>query len=289
MVHHGRKTDVRELVLINSNKILRNNKARKLFFLCLSSIVLGTISLFPFAVKAQSNSVYNSSNAGQTEIRLQQMETQIRELTGKVEKQVYEINSLKQKISMLEKMSVSSNQSTQQDLSSQGMVARMGASQIGMSSGSSQLNLGSDDPKPKAMQTVNIIEANSDATAQYEQAYAHLKKQQYSDAQQGFDKFLKVHGDHILAANAKYWLGETYYVRGNYKKAARVFAEGFQQFPDSAKSPDILLKLGMSLKGMGKQKDACVALSQLPVKFPSGNEEVLKRAEHERTSLSCDM
>ena len=90
-----------------------------------------------------------------------------------------------------------------------------------------------------------------------------------------------------MAANAKYWLGETHYVRGNYKKAAKIFAEGFQTYPESAKSPDILLKLGMSLKKMGKSDDACVALGQVAVKFPSGHDDVVKLAEQELNQLAC--
>ena len=91
----------------------------------------------------------------------------------------------------------------------------------------------------------------------------------------------------MLAANAKYWLGETYYVRGEFKKSARIFAEGFQSFPESAKAPDILLKLGMSLAGMDKQREACVALSQVAIKFPAGNDPVLQRADQEMEKLGC--
>ena len=110
----------------------------------------------------------------------------------------------------------------------------------------------------------------------------------YQEAQEGFDAFLESHPDHVLSANAKYWLGETYYVRGNYKKSARIFAEGFQTYPDSAKSPDILLKLGMSLVGMKKNKEACVALSQVEVKFPNGSGPVIKRARTEMEKLDCE-
>ncbi len=290
-VRHGHKTDGHGRVLNNLSNNVRGLEARKGRFLCLSSIVcsvlLGGIAFQSVAVQAQSTPVYASNNAGQTEIRIQQLETQIRELTGKVEEQLYELNSLKQKIRFLENDAVQVGSGAPQSLSpSSGQI---GASQIAQPSTNNPLGVDFSGQQPKGIQTKTVVASNSDATAQYEQAYSNLKNAKYEEAQEGFDNFLNVHSDHILAANAKYWLGETYYVRGNYKKAARVFAEGFQTYPESAKSPDILLKLGLTLKALGKEKDACVALGQILVKFPVGNEDVLRRADQERNALSCDV
>ena len=82
-------------------------------------------------------------------------------------------------------------------------------------------------------------------------------------------------------------MGETFYVRGQYKDSARAFAEGFQTYPDSAKAPDMLLKLGMSLSGLKKDSDACVALKQLPLKFPTAPAQVLERGAQEVKRLNC--
>ncbi len=82
-------------------------------------------------------------------------------------------------------------------------------------------------------------------------------------------------------------MGETYYVRAQYKEAARSFAEGFQSYPESAKAPDMLLKLGLSLVGLDKVKEACVALEQLPLKFPGAPEQILTRGKKEVERLNC--
>ena len=282
MVHHGHKTEERAHVLINKAILLNGLGARKKYFLCLSFIALSAgVSLTPVASHAQSGAVYNNS-AGQTEIRIQQMETQIRKLTGKVEKQSYEINALNLKLKNLN------------DIKPPQMNApvsnKMGeeVSSAPQASSSNPLGLDFAAQDPKGMQTKTVVSSNNNATAQYEKAYADLKMTNYEDAEKGFEQFLNGHSDHVLAANAKYWLGETFYARGNFKKAARIFAEGFQTYPESAKSADILLKLGLSLKGLDKNNDACVALGQVPVKFPLANEAILKRAEQERNQLSCD-
>ena len=106
-------------------------------------------------------------------------------------------------------------------------------------------------------------------------------------ARQKFEDFLNNHPDHVLSANAQYWLSETYYAKGSYSQAARMFAQGFQKYPDSAKSPDMLLKLGLSLAAADKTEEACIALSQLPVKFKSGPQDILERGAAEMERLNC--
>lgn len=307
--HHGHKIDGRERVL-TKNTIEENFRgARGVKILCFSSIVVLAFLIASISSVWAQAPVYSTRNSltAQMEVRLQQMEEQIRGLTGRVEKQIYEINQLKQQVKTLEM-----SQTTGSTL-----PANPGAGQIavpetekGTGTGTGQghnlsydlsgksimappaqknpLNLAFKPPVIAGMKTAVPGGGTTDATALYEQAYANLKVKKYQEAQEEFEKFLTEHKEHVLAANAKYWLGETYYVRGEYKKAARIFAEGFQAYPKSAKAPDILLKLGMSLNGLGKKKDACVALSQVSVKFPTGSEPVLARAAQEMEKLGCE-
>ncbi|HPD83060.1 MAG: tol-pal system protein YbgF [Alphaproteobacteria bacterium] len=248
-------------------------------------IVIGLTSVRAHAQVYSANPELNQNSAmAQLEIRLQQLEEQLRNLTGKVEEQNYTINKLNNQIDLLQ-------QAQQTNVSETKPAA--GASQIAIperdSGNNSPIGMEFKPPALTGIQTATPQQNSAeDVTAQYENAYTMLKSEDYISAQQGFETFLKNNKDHVLAANAKYWLGETYYVQGEFKNAARQFAEGFQTYPDSAKSPDMLLKLGMSLQGMGKTKDACVALSQLPVKFPVGNETVLARGAQEMEKLGCE-
>ena len=285
-VRPGHRTEEHEHVL---NKIYSNNNfkgAQKVKTLCLSSMVLAFMAAPSFA----QSPVYSTNNspsaqaAAQVEIRLQQMETQIRELTGRVEQQVYEINQLKQEIKTLENMQAAPLDTA--PLRGSGQIAMPERDPMAPVQ-SNPLNLDIKPPTILGMKTSVPGGGTTDATALYEQAFAYVKSQNYEQAQEGFETFLKDHPDHVLAANAKYWLGETHYVRGEYKKSARIFAEGFQNYPESAKAPDILLKLGMSLAGMNKEKEACVALSQVAIKFPAGNDPVLGRADQEMEKLGC--
>lgn len=142
-------------------------------------------------------------------------------------------------------------------------------------------------PSPSATTSVLGGDSKARALAEYEQAFGLLKQGQYNSAQLHFETFLKNNSGHMLASNAKYWLGESHYVRGDYSQAARIFAEGFQEFPKGAKAPDNLLKLGLTLEKLGKKDDACIALKQVAKEFPEGAGAVVTRADKEMARIAC--
>lgn len=128
-----------------------------------------------------------------------------------------------------------------------------------------------------------------DASAKqlYEAAYGHLLQQDYPAAETAFNEFLQRFPNDQLAGNAQYWLGETYFVRGQFKAAANAFLKGYQSYGRSVKAPDSLLKLAMSLDRLGQKDAACSSYSELSVKFPNAPMNVKSRADSERRRLGC--
>lgn len=121
----------------------------------------------------------------------------------------------------------------------------------------------------------------------YDQAFQTLVRQDFPAAEQQFKGFLQRYGDNALAGNAQYWLAETHYVRGQYEQAAVAFAEGFQKYPKNAKAPDNLLKLGLSLSALKRKEDACVAFGELGKQYPNAAQNIKRRAQLERQKLNC--
>ena len=76
-------------------------------------------------------------------------------------------------------------------------------------------------------------------------------------------------------------------MRGQYKDAAVTFAEGYQKYPDSAKAPDNLFKLGKSLAALGETNDACGTYGELLRRFPNASATVTQQADRERRRLAC--
>jgi len=121
---------------------------------------------------------------------------------------------------------------------------------------------------------------------QYKYAFGLLGRADYAGAERALSAFVEKHPTHSLAGNAQYWLGETYYVRNDFNAAARAFAVGYQKYPKSAKAPDNLLKLGLSLGNLNKPKEACQSYALLKKDFPKAIEQV-RRADGEMKRLRC--
>jgi tol-pal system protein YbgF len=121
----------------------------------------------------------------------------------------------------------------------------------------------------------------------YNYARSFLMRRDFAGAEQSLRAFVETYPEDELAGNAQYWLGETFYVRDDFGSAARAFADGFQRYPGSAKAPDNLLKLGMSLAALERTEDACITLKKLAKEYPKAPANIKKRAESERNRLKC--
>jgi len=124
-------------------------------------------------------------------------------------------------------------------------------------------------------------------TDQYNHAFGLLKQADYPAAEAALRAFIEQHPNDPMAGNAQYWLGESYYARSKFMEAAATFAEGYKRYPKSAKAPDGILKLGMSLGRANQKQNACVALGQLDQAFPHAANTIKVRAAEERKRLGC--
>ena len=125
------------------------------------------------------------------------------------------------------------------------------------------------------------------AKTQYDYAFDFLKRNDYARGETALREFLKRNPKDQLAGNAQYWLGETFYVRGNFQQAAVEFMAGYQTFPKNAKGPDSLLKLGLSLEKLNQNDAACKALGLIAKDYPAAPDQIRNATKTERTKLKC--
>lgn len=126
-----------------------------------------------------------------------------------------------------------------------------------------------------------------DANAHYSSAFKLLNEKKYSEAATSFDGFVKKYPADPLTANAYYWLGESYYARADYTRAAESFRKGFEVGPSGQKAPDNLYKLAKSLEQVKRTNEACVVLGQIIKKYPDAAPRTVKLAEDERLAMQC--
>lgn len=126
-----------------------------------------------------------------------------------------------------------------------------------------------------------------DPRAEYDQAYGLAVAGKYDAAAEAFRSFVALYPDHPLAGNAQFWLGESLLSQRNYRDAADAFLQAYTNYPQSDKRSDSLLKLGMSLNGLGEREAACATYSELLTKFPGAAPAVLQQAQDERRRAQC--
>jgi tol-pal system protein YbgF len=291
-------------------------------------------------VPASAPTILSGSSSGDPgyqanlEVRLAEMEKQLRDLTGKIEQQTFETQQLRERLDRsLGDMELRVGEIEKRNgLASpdMGMTAPSG-NPVSGGSLTGVGTLGPDDmaggnppmpgsepmlqpsagnaaapitdpnapapanvPTQRQLGTLNqapgggsIPPSGSDPASLYENAFSQLKSGNYGAAQRDFNGFLTAHPDHPLASNATYWLGETYYAQQKYDQASRIFAESYKKYPKGPKAADSLLKLGMSLGGAGKSKEACVSFKQLKKEFASSANTAVRRADQEMSRLGC--
>jgi tol-pal system protein YbgF len=125
------------------------------------------------------------------------------------------------------------------------------------------------------------------APERYDHAVSLLRRSEYDEAEKALGAFITLYPSDPLTGNAQYWLAESYYVRGQYEKAAGGFLECYTKYPKSSKAPDSLLKLGMSLNQLGQKKEACATFDQLKRELPNASDGVKQLALTEAKRAGC--
>ena len=123
---------------------------------------------------------------------------------------------------------------------------------------------------------------------QFDGAMNLLSRAQYEQASEAFRNFAETYPDDARAGAALYWTGDiAYSVMKNYEEGARTFAELLKRYPATARAPESMLKLGLSLFELGQTRAGCETLAALPAKYPDANAALANRARTERRERNC--
>jgi tol-pal system protein YbgF len=261
----------------------------------------------------------DTSYAARVEVRLQQLETLIRSLTGKIEEVEFRVEQNSGRLDRLVRDIDFRLQALEQGGApartdgqgggaltqapqaenapvpgqGQGVLGTLSQAEIkAVDEGTVQLPAaeGEAASKPEAVASAPAsgqILPDGTPEEQYKHAFAYLQKQDFDSAEKALSLFLERHPKSPLAGNAMYWLGETYYVRKDFPLAAKTFATGYTDYPGSSKTADNLLKLGFSLARMDRKEDACVTFDKLRADFPNASDNIKRRADAERKRIGC--
>jgi tol-pal system protein YbgF len=156
--------------------------------------------------------------------------------------------------------------------------ARNSAGLPGVASGSSRSGT-AQDPQQTAS-----LGSEGDS---YKIAYDHVLSGDYPLAEKEFSAYLTSYPKSSRAADANFWLGEAQFSQAKYADAAKTFLNAHQTYGKSAKAPEMLLKLGMSLAALDNKDTACATLREVPKRYPNAQRAVLGKVTTEQKRLSC--
>ena len=118
----------------------------------------------------------------------------------------------------------------------------------------------------------------------YQAAFEMIQARRYPEAGRAFQEFLSAFPQSPLADNAQYWLAETYYVQGQFQEALPVFQKVVDDYPQSAKMPDALLKIAYCQDELDNTAAARTTLQQVMRQFPDTTAARLASQRLERLS-----
>lgn len=136
-------------------------------------------------------------------------------------------------------------------------------------------------PKPLSDNSTNTGTSAHSSTPpeMYNQAYKDYIAGSYDLAITGFTNYLKQAPDGNLAANAVYWIGESYYSKGDYQNAVDNFRKVTDEYPKSYKIVGALLKMGYAYEKMGNKEMSSNYLKKVVEKFPNTQEASLAKVK----------
>lgn len=226
------------------------------------------------------------SVSGQDVVEMSQMDETVRQTVGRMDMIEHQLKTLENKINMINKdidvrlKMIEGKPIEGGGLGSQQQVKKFDAPVANGAPASlvgDSIAVGNDLPEVKTKTVEQIYQDGLDA----------INDNRFDDAANKFTAVLTKFPNHKLASNAQYWLGEAYYGKKDYAKAAIAFAKGYEKYKDGNKGADNILKLGLSMQMLGKKEEACTAFVSLPKEFPKAPDNLKNRASNAAKELAC--
>jgi tol-pal system protein YbgF len=221
--------------------------------------------------------------------RLEQLQAEVQQLTGKVEEQSYLIAEMKKsqstQYSDLDERMQNLEKKTEgvKPLAAESSSMQEGSAEPPAKESESPVETAAPAPSPApearqaSIQKQDVVQAPANAPRlppagdekqQYQQAYESLRNGHTSQAIAEFNALLGDNPQGQYANNAQYWLGEAYRVNQDVDSARKAFNSVIEKYPGSSKVPDALLKLGSIEIEQKNTARAREYLTRVTVDFP---------------------
>ncbi len=129
--------------------------------------------------------------------------------------------------------------------------------------------------------------STGDAGEAFKRAMQVLKDGDNAAGSVALQAFVETYGDSTYGPEARYWLGDTLYVRGLYQDAAAAYIGAIRGWPATDWAPNAVVKLARALIALNKPLDACHTLDELKRRYPAAPSTTRIQAQNVRAAAKC--
>ena len=234
----------------------------------------------------------NSINVSAFDMRIYDLEKDIKTLNSNYEDLVFQVDEIK---SLFDELSIKIDTALINRVENT-KASEISSAKIEDENEENQENtLGVLKINSKDLSKDNFEDANNSLNAeiqnlkpneQFQLAFDLLRSQKFDQAIKALKEFIINNPDNKLSGSAHYWLGEIHLLKKDYREAALVFAEGYQKYPSSIKAPDNLYKLAEALSKIDKKNEACNTLRKFLNEY--SNHKLVVKINSKLSELKCE-
>lgn len=230
--------------------------------------------------------------------RMDTLETAQRALTGEIEQLRYERESLRSDVEALVK-EVAGLKTQISDMSRAPAVMQPAPGQnfpqapyVDSHNGGQTLAAPFPEPAPNMLPPVGPgpgTLGNAPIAASELQIIGQekLRAGDFTGAQLAFKQYIDVSPNAPDVGDAYFWLGETYFVKSGFEKAAESYIASMRAAPKGELAPSAMIGLAGALRGMDNKEGACQTLGSFPIQFPDAPPDMRSKADREAQRSGC--
>lgn len=203
-------------------------------------------------------------------LKVESLQTELQRLQGQNEEQLHALQELKQRQRDLY-VDIDRRLLQLERNAPGGAAAGAATTTSGVGSASSR----AAQPATSAVTSGAITTAPTQLEGEqqaYQDAFNLLRELRYDKATVAFRDFLKQYPNGRYAHIAQYWLGEASYAQGDFKQAVQDYKKLIDNYPQSPKLAEAMLKIGYSEYELKNTKAAQASLEQLIQTYPGTTE-----------------
>ena len=136
------------------------------------------------------------------------------------------------------------------------------------------------DQKETDQQPAEVVEQPvSKELELYDNSLTSFKEEEFQQAMDGFQQFLKEYPKSDRADNAQFWIAECFMAQKEYKKAILEYEEVIKNYPKGNKVPVAMLRQAIAWFEIKEKKAGIIILKNLIKKYPDSDEAKIAKAK----------